>query len=363
MGQYPDGLRAPLIVKDPKGPYCGKYEKEYTITLSDWYHKQAPDIIKFAQSTANFPPTTPTPDSPLMNDGQPATYDIQPGKTYLFRILNMGAFPSFFVNFQGHDMQIIGIDGVTTQSTPATTLYVGAAQRYEVLVTGKGNASTNSAILALFDTSMFEGPYSGSPMVLGELRYSDKLPAPPAYQNLPTSILPPIDDMTIKPYDKQALLGPVNKQIVLNFNLTLIDGIPRAIVNGNTFLAQKVPSLYTALTVPKQYKMDPRVYGVNSNAVAVNYGDVVEIVLNNQSPFAHPWHMHGHQFQVVARSEADAVNPVYDPSKADPTPMKRDVAGVHPGGFVVFRFKADNPGIQLSKFLPSPFSSSPLTTT
>jgi iron transport multicopper oxidase len=34
--QYPDGLRAPLIVKDKKAPWAGKVAAEYTITLSDW---------------------------------------------------------------------------------------------------------------------------------------------------------------------------------------------------------------------------------------------------------------------------------------------------------------------------------------
>ena len=308
------------------------------------------DIIEFFQSTADFPPATPSPDNPLMNDGQSAIYDIQPGKTYLFRILNIGAFTSFFLNFQGHEMTIIGLDGTTTQATTANTLYVGAAQRYEVLITGKKNATSNAAILAMFDSSMFEAPYSGSLTVLGELRYSKALGAPPPYTGLPNSIMPPIDDTTVKPYDKQPLLGPVTKQIVLDFNLTLINGIPRAIINDVTYLPQKVPTLYTALSVPAKDKMNPVVYGVNSNPFVVEYGDIVEVVINNAvTTSAHPWHLHGHQFQVVARSDPLAFTngQVYNPSQADPLPMRRDVAGVHQGGFVVFRFKADNPGIQL----------------
>jgi iron transport multicopper oxidase len=37
MGQYPDGLRGPLIVRDPQDPYAGQYDKEYIMTISDWY--------------------------------------------------------------------------------------------------------------------------------------------------------------------------------------------------------------------------------------------------------------------------------------------------------------------------------------
>ena len=349
-GQYPDGLRGPLIIHDHNWPYHGHYDHAYTLTLSDWYHKQSVEIVEFFQSTANFPPATPSPDNPLMNDGQSAVYNIKPGKTYLFRILNIGAFPSFFLNFQGHEMTVVGLDGTTTQATTANTLYIGAAQRYEVLITGKAGATSNAAILAMFDSSMFEAPYNGSLTVLGELQYNKAFGAPPPYTNLPNSIMPPIDDMTIKPYDKQPLLGPVTKQYILNFDLTLINGIPRAIINNSTYLPQKVPTLYTALSVPQQYKLNPTVYGVNSNALPVQYGDVVEIVLNNLIAFeGHPWHMHGHQFQVVARSAPGAYlnGQRYDPSQADPIPMRRDVAGVQEGGYVVFRFKADNPGIQL----------------
>ena len=36
MGQYPDGLRGPLIVYDPADPYKGKYDEEVVLTVSDW---------------------------------------------------------------------------------------------------------------------------------------------------------------------------------------------------------------------------------------------------------------------------------------------------------------------------------------
>lgn len=227
MGQYPDGLRAPLIIRDPKASYAGKVDKEYDLVLSDWYHKQTVDIIKAFQSPTTGAPSTPNPDSIIMNDGLSTDYAVEAGKTYLFRIYNIGAFPSFFVNFQGLDMSVVGLDGVATKPTPAKTLYVGAAQRYEVLVTAKSASTANSAILALVDTSMFETPYSGNTSVLGKLVYSKNASAPPAYEGLPNSILPPTDDLTIKPLDGQKLLGPVDRQIVINFNQGLIDNIPR----------------------------------------------------------------------------------------------------------------------------------------
>jgi FtsP/CotA-like multicopper oxidase with cupredoxin domain len=37
MGQYPDGLRGPLIIHDPWDPYQNQYDEEIILTVSDWY--------------------------------------------------------------------------------------------------------------------------------------------------------------------------------------------------------------------------------------------------------------------------------------------------------------------------------------
>lgn len=37
LGQYPDGLRGPMIIHDPDDPYAGQYDQEIVMTFSDWY--------------------------------------------------------------------------------------------------------------------------------------------------------------------------------------------------------------------------------------------------------------------------------------------------------------------------------------
>lgn len=64
----------------------------------------------------------------------------------------------------------------------------------------------------------------------------------------------------------------------------------------------------------------------------------------------HPFHLHGHNFQTIARSESQAGDFNADNSsqtRYPPTPMRRDVIGVNPGGYAVIRFTADNPGVWL----------------
>lgn len=52
-GQYPDGLRAPLIVHDPQNPYKDLYTQELVLSVSDWYHQEVSEITKSFLSVTN----------------------------------------------------------------------------------------------------------------------------------------------------------------------------------------------------------------------------------------------------------------------------------------------------------------------
>lgn len=116
----------------------------------------------------------------------------------------------------------------------------------------------------------------------------------------------------------------------------------RFTINNITYTEPKVPSLYTALSVGKD-ATNPIVYGHAANAHVVDYYDTVEVVVNNFDTGGHPLHLHGHNFQIVQRSATNAG--VYGGTPIDPpaTPIRRDVVKVNAGGYVTFRFIANNP--------------------
>lgn len=150
-GQYPDGLRGALIVSDPDGPYKGKYDEEIVLTLSDWYHDQMPYLLAGFVNVANPTGAEPVPDAALMNDTQDLSIPVKPGKTYMFRIINMAAFAAQYIWFEGHNMSIIEVDGIYTEPADADQLYITAAQRYSVLITTKDDTSANFAIVGSMD--------------------------------------------------------------------------------------------------------------------------------------------------------------------------------------------------------------------
>lgn len=121
------------------------------MTLSDWYHEQMPTLISSFISVTNPTGAEPVPDSALINDSQNGTFAVQPGKTYLFHMVNMGAFAGQYVWFEGHSMRIVEVDGVWTEAQEAEMIYITAAQRYSVLITAKNDTSANFPITASMD--------------------------------------------------------------------------------------------------------------------------------------------------------------------------------------------------------------------
>lgn len=117
-----------------------------------------------------------------------------------------------------------------------------------------------------------------------------------------------------------------------------------------TYVVPKVPSLYSALTLGDDEAADPRPYGSYTSAHVLAHNQVIEIVLNNLDDGRHPFHLHGHNFQLVHRSEADAGTYVESPKDAltvPKSPMRRDTVTVEPNGNIVLRFRSDNPGVWL----------------
>lgn len=94
--------------------------------------------------------------------------------------------------------------------------------------------------------------------------------------------------------------------------------------------------------------MSVGIYGSATNAFVLKQDEIVEIVLNNQDPGKHPMHLHGHNFQSIARgAENDGDFNPNNHSAYPAVPMRRDTLMAHPSSNLVIRFKANNPGVWL----------------
>ncbi|KAL3421335.1 multicopper oxidase [Phlyctema vagabunda] len=348
QGQYPDGLRAPLIVNDPDMPYKDLYDEEIIMSVSDWYHEEMRTLIPKFLNKRNPTGAEPVPQSALVNDTQNVSVSLEPGKTYLFRMVNIGAFAAQYIWFENHTMSIIEVDGIYTDRADAEMIYLAAAQRCSFLLTAKNETDKNYAFVASMDTDLFDTlPDDLQWNSTGWLVYDDALEKPAAAV---VDELDPFDDFTLVPWDKQELLDEPDQTVTLDVIMdNLGDGKPYAFFNNISYTAQKVPTLYTALTTGEDAS-NPLVYGEFSHSYVLEKDQIIEIVVNNLDSGKHPFHLHGHAFQAISRSEEEAGK--FDSTNSSQTvypaiPMKRDTMVLYPNGYIVLRFKADNPGVWL----------------
>lgn len=216
-GQYPDGLRQALTVSAPDDPYLGQYDEELVLSLSDWYHDQMTDLLKQFISVTNPTGAEPVPNSALMNDTQNLKTPVEPGKTYLLRLANVGAFASQYFWIEGHTMKIVEVDGVWTEPADADMIYIASAQRYSVLVTMKNDTSQNYPMVGSMDTELFDTiPPGLNPNVTGWLVYNGAADTPAP---TPVDSFNYFDDFNLVPTDGLTKYGPADHTITLNMKM------------------------------------------------------------------------------------------------------------------------------------------------
>lgn len=363
-GQYVDGLRAPVVIHPPQEVH--KYDEEYTVVLGDWYHQEhsvlleqfinianpggaepVPDssLIYFAQNGTYLGPisgTNPSPVTAAVGFNENATLPFQPGKTYRLRIVNTAAFAMFYFWIDGHDMSIIEVDGTDTEPFPIDLITIAVAQRYSILVTARNDTSANWAIHANMDTTMFDTvPDALQPNLTSSVTYDQSasltdLGFIDVYADVP--------DVNLVPVAVEPML-PSTRTIVLEATFdTMTDGTNRAMFNQKTFNSPIVPGIFSEMSLGAN-ATNEAAYGPYS--FVLDHLEVVDIIIENGDAGKHPFHLHGHKFQIVQRStdytsDDPTLNPPIDETQTNP--VRRDTVQVPSGTGVTLRVTADNPG-------------------
>ncbi|KAJ5793293.1 uncharacterized protein N7503_009271 [Penicillium pulvis] len=357
---YPDGYRQALIVHDNQSYFNDMYDEEYTVTVSDWYHELVEDIpfIRVENPTG----AEPVPDSFLFNDTVSATnIPVEAGKTYLLRLINIGAFVAQYFYIEDHTFRIVEIDGVYVDEQEADTLYIAVAQRYSILVTMKNSTDKNYPIVTVADSELLDTILPTLQLnQTNWLEYNSSAAHPQAVMTVDTaSDLVPYDDFKLVPHDRMALLPDPDMTIEVDVIMANLDnGAGYAFFNNITYTKPKVPTLYSVLT-SGDFATNSEVYGEYTHPFILEHNAVIEVILNNQDTGSHPFHLHGHNFQVVSRTpsygasfydfvdgDPVAYNATENPSSSFPAyPARRDTFVAPPQGNFVIRFVADNPGV------------------
>lgn len=351
QGQYMDGMRGTFIIEDPDDPYKDHYSDERIIALAEWYHDNISTLTNSFLDLYNPTGAEPIPQNLLMNGFMNATINVEPNTTYLFRIINIGGFVSQYFWIEDHDMTVVAVDGVYVEPNTTSMIYITVAQRYDVLVTTKNTTDRDFAIMQKIDDTMLDiVPDDLLLNVTNSLKYAEGNSWPKTYLVDDYDFL---DDFWLTPLDDYENYDHYDHQVTIDVVMdNLGNGVNYAFFNNITYVTPKIPTLGTVLSANNDSdSLNAQIYGSNTHGIVLQKDEIVEIVLNNNDTGVHPFHLHGHVFQVVERgpdySDEDGPIPYNESAPYIPRneSMFRDVLYVRPQSYFVIRFKANNPGV------------------
>ena len=233
----------------------------------------------------------------LANDrtfADPEMVRTELGGRVRLRLINGASSTQFWIDLGALTGTVIAVDGHPVRPLHATRLPLAMAQRLDVLIDLPG-----SGPYPIF--AQVEGKRARTGIILGAPRAPLARLSAEAVQNAP-----PVDLSLERRLEAVKPLAPREPDVT-----------HRVILNG-------------AMT-PYAWSMNGE-YWPNITPLMVDSGQRVAIEMVNHTMMAHPMHLHGHAFQVVAINGTPLAGAM------------RDTVLVPPMGSVTIAFDADNPG-------------------
>ncbi|MSU53617.1 MAG: hypothetical protein EXS41_09560 [Opitutaceae bacterium] len=257
-------------------------------------------------------------DAFLLN-GQPVSrLPARPGETIRLRVINASGSTYFYLSSAAGPLTIIAADGTDVAPIKQNRLLIGMAETYDVLVT-----IPLSPAAAAWEVRATAQDNSGhASLLLGDPAAPAQpapVPGPLAIYNMDAalSVILAQHDETGDITDAAALAAEVDRPLPPYVRLrsptptTLPAAAPR----------RSVTLKLTGDMTRYLWSLDDRTMDEEST-IAVKKGEVLRLVLVNNTMMHHPMHLHGHFFRLLI---PDAGDPAYAPLKhtVDVPPMSR----------------------------------------
>ncbi|KAF2201219.1 hypothetical protein GQ43DRAFT_471972 [Delitschia confertaspora ATCC 74209] len=375
--QYPDGLAGPLTIH---GPASGAYDHAIDpILMTDWNHRSAFQDWSYSILSNRLPRMTsillngkgkfyPSSDDSCINPKPVKVYTryFQKGVRYLLRLINTSVDTSFVFSIDGHSLTVIQSDFVPIKNYTNSSILIGIGQRYHVIVEASPTEPSldgNYWIRTVPATGCqgFRTQYTVENSTTGIIRYDPLSTSDPTSK--PNQFDIKCSDETyssLEPILPWTVPEPVEISPELEVSLVSTDSPPYFPDNLARWKLHKAPmwlnfSAPTILNIAEDPSSWAAELSVNTTASSNN--EWIEILISGADlpqindtaaafpTLAHPIHLHGHDFALLAQSE-QPYNEATVVIKRD-NPPRRDVALLPAGGYLIIAFKLDNPGIWL----------------
>ncbi|XP_072976237.1 laccase-7-like isoform X2 [Typha angustifolia] len=385
-----------LIIRPRHGAHAypfPKPDREVPVLLGEWWNANIVDVENQAFSTGFVPNIS---DAFTINGIPGDSYNcskqiyklkVEPGKTYMLRIINAALENQLFFKIAGHSFTVVAVDASYTDPYITDVIVIAPGQTVDALMLADAApsryymaASPYASFTALpFDNSTTRGIveyYAASPSS------PPIMPAMPAFNDTPTAhkFYTNLTSL-VKPGKSDAIPIHVDTRMFVTFGMGFAtcepdqllcnrtQGTVASSMNNASFKFPTKISLLEAhfKNIEGVYTRDfpdkpPLFFDFTNNSInpglfttvkatkvrRVKYNSTVEMVLQNTAILGaenHPLHLHGYNFYVIAQGFGN-----YDKSSAIKSynlinPQVRNTIAVPVAGWAVIRFTANNPGV------------------
>ncbi|THU52333.1 hypothetical protein C4D60_Mb10t02910 [Musa balbisiana] len=337
----------------PYAPPAG----DFSLLVGDWYRTSH----KALQQTLDSGGPLPFPDGLLINGAEKtSSFAGDQGKTYLFRVSNVGLMTSINFRIQSHKMKLVEVEGSHTLQNDYDSLDVHVGQSLSVLVTLDQVprdyyivASTRFTRKVLVATGVLH--YSNSNSGL-----AGPVPEGPGKAGFHWSMLQArtfrwnLTASAARPNPQGSYhYGNITRtrSIDLANSAAVISGKQRYAVNGVSFVVPDTPlkladnfnitGVFTWDTIPIPPSTAPAVPG--TPVLRFNLHDFIEVIFHNAENTTQTWHLDGHDFWVVGYGSgkwAPELRKRYNLIDA----ITRHTVQVYPDGWSAILVSLDNQG-------------------
>lgn len=305
-------------------------DADITLFITDWYTKSHKELRKDVESGTNLG----IPDGVLINgvgpfrfddtivpDGFPfLTINVEPGKTYRFRVHNVGISTSLNFRIQNHNLLLVETEGSYTVQQNYANMDIHVGQSFSFLVTMDQNASSDYYVVA---SPRFVNSSWARATGVAILHYTNSqgpasgpLPDPPndydTYfsMNQARSIRWNVSAGAARPNPQGSFkygdITVTDEYVILNRPAELINGKWRTTLNGISYLTPSTPlKLAQQFNISGVYKLDfpnklmNRPAKLDTSLINGTFKGFMEIIFQNNDTTVQNYHMDGYAFFVV----------------------------------------------------------------
>ncbi|XP_010906622.1 monocopper oxidase-like protein SKU5 [Elaeis guineensis] len=310
----------------------GEPDGDITLFIGDWYNKNHTALRKALDDGKDLG----MPDGVLMNGKGPYRYNttlvpagidyetinVEPGKTYRFRVHNVGISTSLNLRIQNHNLLLVETEGTYTMQQNYTNLDIHVGQSYSFLVTMDQNASSDYYIVAsarfvneslwtrvtgvaILHYSNSKGKASG-PLPDGPNDFYDKTWSMNQAQSIRTNVSSGAARPNPQGSFRYGSINVTQVYVLRNKPPVVIDGKRRTTLNGISYSPPATPlrladeydkkGIYTLDFPTRPLDGPPR---IAASVINGTYKGFMEIIFQNNDTIVQTYHMDGYAFFVV----------------------------------------------------------------